>query len=105
MQVNRSFTPACLPDQGQDEASVRSSVAGGDWRERAVCASTDPELFFPLKGGGKLGPALAVCAGCPVREQCLAFALDNRIMHGIWGGLSERRRRRLLAGVRTKAAR
>ena len=104
MQIDRSFMPAQAQDQAQGEASVRSKD-GEDWRARADCASTDPELFFPLKGGGKIGPALAICAGCPVREPCLAYALDNRIMHGGWGGLSERRRRNLLAGVRPRTAR
>ena len=61
------------------------------WMADAVCASTDAELFFPEKGGT---PQLAkrVCAGCPVREKCLAFALEHGDL-GVWGGTTERERR------------
>ncbi|MGY1690748.1 WhiB family transcriptional regulator [Geodermatophilus sp. SYSU D00697] len=60
----------------------------------ALCAETDPEAFFPEKGGSTR-EAKRVCAGCPVRSQCLEFALANDERFGIWGGLSERERRRL----------
>ena len=65
-----------------------------DWRADALCAQTDPEVFFPEKGGS---PALAkrVCRVCPVRLPCLAFALAVGERHGVWGGLSERERRRV----------
>ncbi|MBB1254629.1 WhiB family transcriptional regulator [Streptomyces sp. OF3] len=70
-----------------------------DWRHRAVCREEDPELFFPI---GNTGPALmqieeakSVCRRCPVREQCLAWALDTNESTGVWGGLSEDERRRL----------
>lgn len=59
-----------------------------DWREDALCAQTDPALFFPDKGGSTR-EAKRVCASCPVRIQCLESALDNDERHGIWGGLSE----------------
>ncbi len=64
------------------------------WRLDALCAETDPEAFFPEKGGSTR-EAKRVCAGCPVRLQCLEYALDNDERFGIWGGLSERERRRL----------
>jgi len=64
------------------------------WQERALCAETDPEAFFPEKGGSTR-EAKRVCVGCPVRMQCLEYALDNDERFGIWGGLSERERRRL----------
>ncbi|MDO4666048.1 MAG: WhiB family transcriptional regulator [Actinomycetaceae bacterium] len=64
------------------------------WQERALCAQTDPEAFFPEKGGSTR-EAKAVCAGCSVRAQCLAYALENDERFGIWGGMSERERRRL----------
>lgn len=64
------------------------------WQEYALCAQTDPEAFFPEKGGSTR-EAKAVCDMCDVREQCLQYALDNDERFGIWGGLSERERRRL----------
>ena len=65
-----------------------------DWKEQALCAETDPEAFFPEKGGSTR-EAKRVCNGCPVRADCLAFALEHDERFGIWGGLSERERRRL----------
>jgi WhiB family transcriptional regulator, redox-sensing transcriptional regulator len=72
------------------------TLAPGDesWRMDALCAETDPEAFFPEKGGSTR-EAKRVCAGCPVRLQCLETALRNDERFGIWGGLSERERRRL----------
>ena len=64
----------------------------GNWRVRAACQSTDPDLFFPASSTGKsleqAAEARAVCAHCLVRRQCLAFALRTRQAHGIWGGLT-----------------
>jgi len=65
-----------------------------DWRQDALCAETDPEAFFPEKGGSTR-EAKRVCAGCSVRDECLESALTNDERFGIWGGLSERERRRL----------
>lgn len=64
------------------------------WQERALCAQTDPEAFFPEKGGSTR-EAKRVCASCEVRAECLSYALENDERFGIWGGLSERERRRL----------
>ena len=64
------------------------------WQEQALCAQTDPEAFFPEKGGSTR-PAKQVCAGCEVRDECLEYALRNDERFGIWGGLSERERRAL----------
>ena len=66
------------------------------WRMEALCAQTDPDLFFP-EGGERNPAAKAVCGRCAVREQCLAFALDNREVYGIWGGLSADERKRFRA--------
>ena len=66
----------------------------GDWAERALCAQSDPEAFFPEKGGSTR-EAKKVCLGCDVRSECLEYALANDERFGIWGGLSERERRRL----------
>ena len=69
------------------------------WQERALCAQTDPEAFFPEKGGSTRD-AKKICTGCEVRAECLSYALSNDERFGIWCGLSERERRRLkrLAG-------
>ncbi|RZU31836.1 transcription factor WhiB [Blastococcus saxobsidens] len=77
-------TPASTAEPAGEEA----------WRMDALCAETDPEAFFPEKGGSTRD-AKRVCTGCPVRAQCLEFALANDERFGIWGGLSERERRRL----------
>ena len=70
----------------------------GDWAERALCAQTDPEAFFPEKGGSTR-EAKKVCLTCEVRDDCLESALMNDERFGIWGGLSERERRRLKRSV------
>lgn len=70
------------------------------WITRANCADVNTELFFPGRGE-PAREARAVCAGCEVRNECLTYALDNSIKHGIWGGLSERERSRIRR-VRTK---
>lgn len=64
------------------------------WQDRALCAQTDPEAFFPEKGGSTR-EAKKVCSGCEVRAECLDYALANDERFGIWGGLSERERRKL----------
>nr|WP_179390475.1 WhiB family transcriptional regulator [Psychromicrobium silvestre] len=64
------------------------------WQADALCAQTDPEAFFPEKGGSTRD-AKKVCGSCNVRSQCLEYALSNDERFGIWGGLSERERRRL----------
>ena len=66
----------------------------GSWQERALCAQTDPEAFFPEKGGSTR-EAKKVCLSCEVRAECLEYALANDERFGIWGGLSERERRKL----------
>lgn len=62
------------------------------WRELAACRGTDLDVFFPGRGESA-GPARQACAQCPVRQPCLDYAITNRIVHGIWGGLTERERR------------
>jgi WhiB family redox-sensing transcriptional regulator len=68
------------------------------WQERGLCAQTDPEAFFPEKGGSTR-EAKRICQGCEVRDRCLEYALANDERFGIWGGLSERERRRLKRGI------
>lgn len=64
------------------------------WMDEAVCAQVDPELFFPEKNGNA-APARRLCGTCPVAGECLEFALTNGERFGVWGGLSERERRKL----------
>lgn len=77
-----------------------------DWAEAARCRGVDPELFF-VRGLSDAKPALKICARCPVKEDCLSYALANDIDHGVWGGLTERQRRavarRQLTGTLAKA--
>ena len=72
-------------------------VVGDDnplaWQADALCSQTDPEAFFPEKGGSTRD-AKRICTQCTVRDECLEFALDNDERFGIWGGLSERERRK-----------
>ena len=92
-------------ERSADRGSVPSTPAfssllalGDDdaqsWQERSLCAETDPEAFFPEKGGSTR-EAKKICTGCEVKAECLEYALANDERFGIWGGLSERERRRL----------
>ncbi len=64
------------------------------WQADALCAQTDPEAFFPEKGGSTRD-AKRICTTCEVKAECLEYALQNDERFGIWGGLSERERRKL----------
>ena len=70
------------------------AAAGLAWQDDALCAQTDPEAFFPEKGGSTRA-AKRVCRACTVRAECLDYALAHQERFGIWGGFSERERRRL----------
>jgi WhiB family redox-sensing transcriptional regulator len=65
-----------------------------DWMERGLCRDIAPSVFFPSDGVG-VEIARAICADCPVARPCLEYALENKIDHGVWGGCSERERRRI----------
>jgi WhiB family transcriptional regulator, redox-sensing transcriptional regulator len=82
-----AFEPEPLPPPTPDQ-----------WQDRALCAQTDPEAFFPEKGGSTR-EAKKICLGCEVRHECLEYALAHDERFGIWGGLSERERRRLKRGI------
>lgn len=79
---------------------VSNEAAGGavtwveDWPSHAACRDCDPDSLFVQ--GAAQNRAKSVCGGCPVRTECLADALDNRIEFGVWGGMTERERRALL---------
>jgi len=75
-----------------------------DWQDQALCAEVDPDLHFPEKGGSTR-EAKQVCRSCEVRAECLEYALEHDERFGIWGGMSERERRRLKrTQVQTAAA-
>ncbi|MER7805346.1 WhiB family transcriptional regulator [Streptomyces parvulus] len=65
-----------------------------DWSAQGRCRTEHPDALFVQ--GAEQNRAKALCTGCPVRTDCLALALDERIEHGIWGGMTERERRALL---------
>jgi len=65
-----------------------------EWQSRANCMGVDPELFFPERGSSTR-EAKEVCRGCVVQQDCLEFAIANGEKFGIWGGMSERERRRV----------
>jgi WhiB family redox-sensing transcriptional regulator len=65
------------------------------WRKRGACRGMDPDLWYPEMGATSR-EGKRICAGCPVREECLEYALAKRERFGIWGGESERARRRIL---------
>ncbi|MHA7987242.1 WhiB family transcriptional regulator [Rathayibacter sp. CAU 1779] len=77
-----------VPSREEDEENPLA------WQSDALCAQTDPEAFFPEKGGSTRD-AKKICTSCEVRSQCLEYALQNDERFGIWGGLSERERRKL----------
>ncbi|CQD07995.1 WhiB2 [Mycobacterium lentiflavum] len=84
-----AFEPEPLPEP---------ELTPDQWQDRALCAQTDPEAFFPEKGGSTR-EAKKICLGCEVRHECLEYALAHDERFGIWGGLSERERRRLKRGI------
>ena len=77
-------------------------VSGTTWRQYARCLGVDPEVFYPASDEGA-EPAKAICRVCPVREACLEHAITAREKQGVWGGLTERERRRLIRQRRKSA--
>jgi len=76
--------------------AAQRAARGGErrWQEEANCLGVDPDLFFPERGASTR-EAKAVCRSCEVRAECLEYALAHGEKFGIWGGLSERERRRV----------
>jgi WhiB family transcriptional regulator, redox-sensing transcriptional regulator len=74
--------------------SVVRIVKVGRWTDRAACRGTDTEIFFPANPDEE-AEALSICATCPVRAQCLDYAVRNRETYGIWGGTTPEQRRRI----------
>ena len=83
-----------------------------NWRSAAACLLADPDLFFPISSTGpaerQITRAKTICAGCPVRRECLEFALGQGLAYGIWGGTTpedrqrDRRRKRRAAAAAAK---
>ncbi|HXQ59831.1 MAG TPA: WhiB family transcriptional regulator [Acidimicrobiales bacterium] len=76
-------------------ALQQGAIMDTDWMNQGKCKEMDPAVFFPSDGVG-VQVAQRICADCSVKAPCLEYALGNRIDHGVWGGASERERRRLL---------
>ncbi|MDA8063078.1 MAG: WhiB family transcriptional regulator [Actinomycetota bacterium] len=72
------------------------------WRNRAACRGVDPDIFYPLTDD-EADDARGICSGCGVREACLEWALANREHDGVWGGATERERRRMIRQRRRSA--
>jgi WhiB family redox-sensing transcriptional regulator len=87
-----------VPEQTERYEVAPATIEDDQWQERGLCAQTDPEAFFPEKGGSTR-EAKRICLGCEVRDRCLEYALAHDERFGIWGGLSERERRRLKRGI------
>lgn len=74
-----------------------------NWMAQGNCNNHPPAVFFPSDGVG-VEIAKEICATCPVKEPCLEYAIDNRVDHGVWGGASERQRRRIIKARRVALA-
>jgi WhiB family redox-sensing transcriptional regulator len=74
-------------------AAPGGALLDQNWRALASCAQIDPDLFFAV-GAREHKQAKKICRACPVRRECLAYAMDEPVDHGIWGGMTERERRR-----------
>ena len=95
MTITPSVGSARIPAQRSGDCiDVTAIDIRDDWTRYAACRHSDPDQLFVT--GAAQHEAKAVCKGCPVRAQCLADALDNRVEIGVWGGMTERERRALL---------
>ncbi len=72
------------------------------WRQHSACKGVDPDIFYPVSEE-EAEVAKAVCGQCPVRQPCLEFALTTRERDGVWGGATEKERRRMLRQRRKSA--
>ena len=99
LQINPVYEPQVCQGPGSESLAT-------EWVALRRCADMDPNVFFPNDGAGVIA-AQKVCALCPVADACREYALANNITHGVWGGTSERQRRRILRDRRraSKAAR
>lgn len=84
---------------GDEPRTQRVVFQPAPWTIDALCAQTDPEVFYPEKGGDDIRRAKAVCRVCPVRTEYLEYALDNDEAWGVWGGLGVRQRHKIRRGA------
>lgn len=82
-------------------AITRDVMADEGWQEEGACRGADVEIFFSVDEEDQQR-ALEFCARCDVRQDCLEFAIENREMYGIWGGMSESDRRSLIRDIRRR---
>lgn len=106
------FHPVCVPDRsgsilGRSTRPLRGSrqsPMNQTWRANAACTGIDPEIFYPAsEDEADAAQAKAVCGECVVRETCLEHALVLREKDGVWGGATERERRRMIRQRRRTA--
>jgi WhiB family redox-sensing transcriptional regulator len=87
-----------------DRKKEKNGPAGLKWRSAGLCRGSDPLVFYPpSEDDGLAEEAKTICSLCAVRRPCLEFALTTREKHGVWGGLTERERRRVLRQRRKSA--
>lgn len=104
-------TKPATPRPSAAEAPARPAAPdrGSDWRQRAACTREDPELFFPVGNSGaalrQTERAKAVCRSCPVTQQCLQWALENKQETGVWGATGEEERRAMSRRTARRRAR
>ena len=82
-------------DTDTTKQGIFASEEEQPWSALAACRGFDPAIFFPGQDGNA-DPALRVCESCSVREECLEYAIQTRQRYGVWGGTTERQRRRIL---------
>jgi WhiB family redox-sensing transcriptional regulator len=100
MEQNRlQYSPAVSVSPGRTHPSIDDD----HWREQAACLGIDPQVFYPADDD-EAEQARAICANCEVRVECLEYALARREKDGVWGGATERDRRRIIR-QRRRAAR
>ena len=83
----------------KSEVTLRMNLS---WRQHAACRGIDPNIFYPASDEDA-EEAKGICAACPVRQACLEYALANRERDGVWGGATERERRRIVRQRRKTA--
>lgn len=91
-EIYVDWSKAITPNQQKVDPPVN---LGDDPRQYGACSGVEPDLFFPERGES-LEPAVKVCASCIVKTECLEYAIVNRERSGVWGGESERSRRRII---------